>query len=108
MTSPIAQPGLVWLKDPITKTGRPTGKAPLLRHHQECLQFARGKDGAVLGAATYRASEEQMLTIPPCRTCSNTSGSGAPRPRLAADRLGAPCSRCGMSLALSGVCDNCD
>lgn len=108
MTVTIAQPGLVWLKDPVNrKTGKPTGMAPVMRHHEDCMHFERAKDGSLLGPAPYKATDEQMATIPPCRTCSDTSGSGAPRPRVAADRIGAPCSRCGMTLPLSRVCDNC-
>lgn len=65
MNESVEYPGLVWVKDPINLDGQPTGAAPRRRHHEDCSHFYRASDGSMIGPAPYRASEEQMRTLPP-------------------------------------------
>lgn len=103
----ISYPGLIWIKDPVDRfTGQLTGARPAMRHHEDCSHWWRAPDGSLLGPPPYRASEEQMRTLPPCSTCAQT-GPNAARTHRSPGLVGRPCPNCGMTLPLTGRCDTC-
>lgn len=104
----IELPGLVWVKDPIDlRTRAPNGAPPRHRHHEDCPHFERDVDGSMIGPPPYRASEQQMHTLPPCQTCaSSTTGSGGSHHAIGTVH-GEICPTCCMEMPLVGGCPNC-
>ncbi len=104
----IEYPGLIWVKDPVNfETGKRTGARPRMRHHEDCWHL-KDDDGRPIGPPPYRASEEQMRTLPACKTCAGETGGGSARPRSAADRrVGEICPTCFQELPVKGQCQNC-
>lgn len=104
----IEYPGLVWVKDPVDLDGNPIGGPPRRRHHEECSHFYRADDGTLLGPAPYRASEDQMRSLPPCLTCAETQpGNASAGKAVGSQRRGEVCPTCFMERPLVGACPNC-
>ena len=105
----IEYPGLVWVKDPVDLDGNKlAGGVPRRRHHEDCWHFSRADDGSLLGPAPYRASGDQMRSLPPCQSCVETqSGQGAAGSLVGSQRRGEVCQTCFMERPLTGVCPNC-
>jgi hypothetical protein len=101
-------PGLIWVKDPIGADGVTTGGPPRRRHHEECWHFYRADDGSLLGPPPYRASDEQMRTLPACQTCAETMpGSGGSGISTDKARRGEVCPSCFIERPLVGPCPSC-
>lgn len=104
----VEYPGLVWVKDPVDASGAPTGQPPRRRHHEACWHFYRAEDGSQLGPAPYRATEEQMRTLPACQTCAETMpGNAGARQVAAGGRRGELCPSCFIERPLVGPCPSC-
>lgn len=108
MSNPIRYPGLVWVKDPVNPTtGELTGAPPPARHHDDCSHWYRDDRGRLIGEPPYRASDEQMRTLPHCATCAEAS-TGSRRSRDdAVHEATAKCPVCHQVRSLSGAC-GCD
>lgn len=103
----IEHPGLVWVKDPVNLDGTLSGGTPRRRHHDDCMHFYRNPDGSMVGPPPYRASEEQMRTLPPCQTCAETIDGGEASPSKSGGRRGEICPTCHMERPVAGSCPNC-
>lgn len=107
MTTEIEFPGLVWVKEPVhVTTGDPTGEHPRRRHHEDCWHWYRDEQGGLLGRPPYRASDEQMRKLPPCKTCAGdfTERTTSTSVTAAADNRTSHCETCGMTRSSSGSC----
>jgi len=102
-------PGLVWVKDPVDSvTGELTGDLPRRRHHDECMHFYRDAHGNMLGPPPYRASDEQMHSLPACLTCAETLPGAGGSASSMQNRRGEVCPTCYMEMPVTGDCPNCE
>lgn len=104
----VEYPGLVWVKDPVDlKTGQPNGDPPRKRHQEDCTHWYRDAADELLGPPAYRATYEQMRTLPPCSTCAKTNPGGSTDPGAQGTRRGRVCPTCFVEMPVSGQCATC-
>lgn len=109
MSTSVEFPGLIWVKDPVDLQGNVTGFPPRRRHHEICWHFCVNAAGTMVGPPPYRATDEQMRTLPACKTCAETesgasSAAGSPAGQA---RRGEICAACFIERPLFGACPNC-
>jgi len=108
MTEGVEYPGLVWVKDPVDlRTGEPNGDPPQRRHHEDCTHWYRDAAGDLVGAPAYRATDEQMRTLPACNSCATTNPGELAEVGAQRARRGAVCPTCFVEMPVSGQCLNC-
>ena len=98
-------PDIRYVVPPSRMDGTPTGEAPRMRHDPDCGHF-KWPDGTMLGVPKL-ATEEQMRSLPACKSCIERLGSSETSRSAHSGRYGEQCSSCGMTLPLTGVCDDC-
>jgi hypothetical protein len=107
MAGLVEHPDIRYVVYPMHVDGTPTRAKPRLRHDPDCSHFEWG-DGTVLGTPQL-ATEEQMQTLPACKTC--VEPRHGPRDDSRHDgkdsRTGRLCPTCYRTTPLTGICDNC-
>jgi hypothetical protein len=107
MAGTVEHPDIRYVVYPVHRDGTRTGAKPRLRHDPDCGHFEWG-DGTILGTPEL-GTEEQMQTLPACKTCIQTRGE-SPRDDLYGvkdGRIGGLCPTCNQVMPLTGNCDNC-
>jgi hypothetical protein len=107
MADTVEHPDIRYVVYPVHLDGTPIGAEPGLRHDPDCSHFEWG-DGTVLGTPQL-ATEEQMQTLRPCKTCIETRRGhrGGSRHDGKDSRTGGLCPTCNQTMSLTGICDNC-
>lgn len=106
MSEEIDHPQIRYVVPPTRLDGTPTGQAPRMRHDPDCGHFV-WEDGERLGEPVS-ATDEQMRTLPACKSCIQRRGESQRQWLHPRGAYGGPCPTCGLTLPLTGICDNCD
>lgn len=108
MTSEVQHPDIRYVVNPVHLDETPIGTKPRKRHYPDCSHF-EWPNGMRLGTPIL-ATDEQMRTLKPCKTCVDSKGSSSTpdRDHASGARTSSLCPDCNEMLPLTGRCFNCN